>query len=64
VGNNWHGDLTYGGGVEFALGPTRDWYLRMGVDEYNTGALSVLVAGQPVPRDKLDIFSVSILLNL
>jgi hypothetical protein len=64
VGNNWHGDLTYGGGVELALGSTRDLYLRIGVDEYNTGALSVLVPGQPVPRDKLDIFSISILINL
>lgn len=63
VGNNWHGDLTYGTGIEVGLGSARNWFMRLGIDEYHTGALSVLVPGQPVPRDKLDNFSVTLLLN-
>ncbi len=63
VGNNWHGDLSYGAGFELGLGSARNWILRLSADEYNTGALSVLVPGQPVPRDKLENINATLLLN-
>lgn len=63
VGSNWHGDLTYGAGLDISLSGSRNWFLRVGIDEYNTGALSVLVPGQAVPRDKLDNYYGTLFIN-
>lgn len=63
VGNNMHGDWTYGGGLEIALSPSRLWYLRIGIDQYNTGALTVITPGVYEPQDYINNYTATLLYN-
>jgi opacity protein-like surface antigen len=63
VGKNWHGDATFGGGAEFTLDPNHNWYLRLGVDRYNTGALTVITPGVYEPRDWINNYSANVMFN-
>lgn len=65
VGNNWHGDITYGGGLEFTFSSPeeRNWYIRIGMDQYNTGALTVVPSGGYASKDWVDTYTATLLLN-
>ena len=63
VGHNWHGDWTYGAGVEFTLDSAHNWFMRVGVDQFNTGALTVIVPGLYEPKDSITNYSALLLVN-
>ena len=63
VGHNWHGDVTFGGGMEITLDPNHNWYLRLGADRYNTGALTVMIPGIYEPLDWINNYSATVMFN-
>lgn len=65
VGSTWHGDITYGAGVEITVSPAaeRSWYLRLGADRYNTGSFTPVYAGTYMPKDWVMMYSATLLLN-
>lgn len=65
VGNAWHGDLTYGAGLELTLSPAvqRIWYVRFAVDRFNVGSLTPITQGAYAPKDSVTNYSASLLFN-
>lgn len=65
IGSTWHGDLTYGVGLEFTLSPAekRLWYVRLGADRYNTGSLTPVAQNGFMSNDWVMNYSLSLLFN-
>lgn len=65
VGTAWHGDVTYGLGLEVTLSPAvqRVWYVRMAADNFNVGSLTPITPNGFAPKDLVTNYSASLLFN-
>lgn len=65
LGSAWHGDLTYGAGIELTASDAaeRSWYLRLGANKYNTGSFTPIYQGTYAPKDSVINLAATLIIN-